>query len=164
MRTEDQQLIRRIADYERLASILWIVLGVLQVCMVWTAVAGIWNIVAGFSRRDLPRRIRELDPTIPKAYESITQLVILGVVNLVLGAFVGVFFVAFDFYIRDKVLANTHLFDRIAQPSGDAPLPPVPVPVADGLDQQLRALAKLRDDGVITEEDFSRKKQNILGL
>jgi hypothetical protein len=32
------------------------------------------------------------------------------------------------------------------------------------LDQQLRALAKLRDDGVITEEDFTAKKKALLGL
>ena len=32
------------------------------------------------------------------------------------------------------------------------------------LDQQLRTLAKLKEDGVITEEEFSAKKKALLGL
>jgi len=31
-------------------------------------------------------------------------------------------------------------------------------------DKQLRTLAKLREDGVITQEDFERKKREILGF
>jgi hypothetical protein len=92
-------------------------------------------------------------------------LVIIGVINLVLGGFIGVLFVGFDFYIRDKVLTNAHIFTGAVQPSGSTSPSLVPVPVvAGGFDQHLRALAKLRDDGVITEEDFGRKKKEILGL
>lgn len=109
MQTEEQHLIRRIADYERLSCIFWFVLGVIQICMLWTAIAGVWNIIASITRWKLPDRIRQQDPTIPKTYESITQLVIVGIVNVVLGGFIGVIFIAFDFYIRDKVLTNSHL-------------------------------------------------------
>ena len=42
-------------------------------------------------------------------------------------------------------------------------LPLSPAPPQD-LEQQLRALAKLRDDGVITKEDFDAKKKALLGL
>lgn len=166
MQTEEQHLIRRIADYERLSCIFWIVLGVIQICMLWTAIAGVWNIIASITRWKLPDRIRQRDPTIPKTYESITQLVIIGIVNVVLGAFIGVIFIAFDFYIRDKVLTNSHLFTGVVQPSADTPSSiPIPVPVAtSSFDHQLRTLAKLRDDGVISEEDFGRKKKEILGL
>ncbi|MGH7979587.1 MAG: superinfection immunity protein [Limisphaerales bacterium] len=42
---------------------------------------------------------------------------------------------------------------------------PVPAAVATiGFEEQLRTLAKLRDDGVITEEDFGEKKRELLGL
>ena len=166
MQTEEQNLIRRIAEYERLSCIFWIVLGVIQICFLWTAIAGVWNIIAGISSWKLPDRIRQRDPTIPTDYESITGLVIIGIVNGVLGAFIGVIFVAFDFYIRDKVLTNTHLFTGVVPLSGDTSSPPlIPVLVAaGGFDQQLRTLAKLRDDGVITEEDFGRKKKEILEL
>lgn len=166
MQGEDQNLVRRLADYERMSGIFWIVLGAVQICLLVTALAGMWNIYAGVTRMKAAKRILERDPAIPAAFESIGQLVIIGVINLVLGGLVGVLFVGFDFFIRDKVLTNAHLFTGAVQPSGGA-LPPslVPAPVvAGGFDQQLRTLAKLRDEGVITEEDFGRKKKEILGL
>jgi hypothetical protein len=49
-----------------------------------------------------------------------------------------------------------------AQPFSVAP-PPLPTQPQD-LDQQLRTLAKLRDDGVITEDDFNAKKKALLGI
>jgi hypothetical protein len=165
MQTEEQNLVRRLADYQRTSGILWIVLGAVQVCLVVTALAGAWNIYAGITRMKASKRILERDPAIPGEFESIAQLVIIGVINLVLGGFIGVLFVGFDFYIRDKVLTNAHIFTGAVQPSGSTSPSLVPVPVvAGGFDQHLRALAKLRDDGVITEEDFGRKKKEILGL
>lgn len=165
MQTEEQNLVRRLADYLRTSGVLWIVLGAVQVCLVVTALAGAWNIYAGITRMKASKRILERDPAIPSEFESIAQLVIIGVINLVLGGFIGLVFVGFDFYIRDKVLTNAYIFTGAVQSSASTPpfLAPVPV-VAGGFDQQLRTLAKLRDDGVITEEDFGRKKKEILGL
>jgi hypothetical protein len=93
-------------------------------------------------------------------------LVIIGIINLLLGGFIGVVLVGFDFYIREKVLTNSHLFTGVAQASDGASLPPqAPIGLGEsGFDHQLRTLAKLREDGVITDEDFSRKKKEILGL
>ena len=39
---------------------------------------------------------------------------------------------------------------------------PPPEPEADPV-QQLRELAKLRDDGILTEEEFAAEKRKILG-
>jgi hypothetical protein len=164
--TEDQHFIRRIAEYERLSSIFWFVLGMIQICLLVTAIAGVWNIFVSISRWKLANRIRQQDPTVPEAYGSTTPYVIIGLVNLLLGAVIGVIIVAFDFYIRDKVLTNARLFTGVGQQSGDTLSPPL-IPVAataSGFDQQLRILAKLRDDGVITEDDFGRKKREILGF
>ena len=46
----------------------------------------------------------------------------------------------------------------------DAP-PPAPAPAAPEVDTvaQLRELAKLRDDGILTDEEFSAEKRKILG-
>jgi hypothetical protein len=46
----------------------------------------------------------------------------------------------------------------------DAP-PPAPAPAAPEVDTvaQLRELAKLRDDGILTEEEFAAEKRKILG-
>ena len=46
----------------------------------------------------------------------------------------------------------------------DAP-PPAPAPAAPEVDTvaQLRELAKLRDDGILTDEEFAAEKRKILG-
>ena len=46
---------------------------------------------------------------------------------------------------------------------------PNPVPVSTSthsqdFDQQLRRLAKLKDDGIISQDDFDRKKNQLLGM
>jgi len=107
----DGHTLRRIAEYERIAAILWICLGACQVLMVVTIIAGAWNIYAGWSRLKLPDMIRARDRRIPALYENnVAQLVVIGVLNLVLGGMIGVVFVGFDFIIRDMVLRNRHLF------------------------------------------------------
>jgi hypothetical protein len=47
---------------------------------------------------------------------------------------------------------------QYAEPEPQAPPPPAEDPV-----QQLRELAKLRDDGILTEEEFAAEKRKILG-
>jgi hypothetical protein len=41
--------------------------------------------------------------------------------------------------------------------------PPPPAEPAEDPVQQLRELAKLRDDGILTEEEFAAEKRKILG-
>lgn len=113
----DEVLLARIADYERISAILWLILGIIQVLMIITIIAGIWNIYAATTRFAMSPRIRARDPGVPAAYEgNLVQLVILGALNFFLGAGFGVLFVIFDFYIRDTVLKNRRLFDSVAAP------------------------------------------------
>jgi GYF domain 2 len=121
----DEVLIRRLADFERVSGIVWIVLGALQIALIYTAIAGVWNIIAGILRLTKVKMIKGRSRYIPQEYEPIRGLVVIAIVNLLLGGLIGLVFVAFDFYIRDKVLANRHLFNRNgAGPvlSGDIPL------------------------------------------
>lgn len=108
----DATLLRRLYDYERLSGILWTVLGVVQILSVVLIIAGIWNIFAGKSRLKAAKRIAEHDKYIPVAYEEITGLVVIGLINLLFGGWIGLLFVAFDFYIRDLLLKNKHLFGQ----------------------------------------------------
>jgi hypothetical protein len=109
---QDADLIRRIADYERISGILWIVLGAIQILTLVGIIAGIWNIFAGRSRLKLSPFISARDASVPEAYESMSGLVIIGVINVLVGGFIGVAFIAFDFYIRDLVLSNARLFNQ----------------------------------------------------
>lgn len=45
-----------------------------------------------------------------------------------------------------------------------APQEAAPAPAQDDLTTQLESLQKLKDEGILTEEEFSAKKKQILGL
>lgn len=114
----DEQVLERIAGYERVSAILWFCLGGMQLLAgaidgfkIALIVAGVWNIHAASTHLKLPDRIRARSPGIPAMYEKqVTQLIIIGVLNLVLGGVIGVAFVVFDFIIRGIVLRHRALF------------------------------------------------------
>ena len=109
-------IIRRIHDWEHLSSILWIVLGAIQI-VAGLALAGVptmvgvYNVVGGIQSRKLLRRILNRDTTIPDEYQPVVWMVIVGIVNLCLGGVIGIGLTIFDFVIRDKVLSNRQLFN-----------------------------------------------------
>ena len=105
-----QYEVNRLADMEKASGIIWICIAILQICAVYTMFAGIWNLVAGISRFGIATKLRAKDPEIPALYQSTAQLIVLAIVNLILGGVIGLLAVAFDFYIRDQVLKNSHLF------------------------------------------------------
>ena len=51
-------IVRRIADYEKVSGILFIILGIIQCLTIFGAIAGVWNILAGWSRIQASRLIR----------------------------------------------------------------------------------------------------------
>jgi uncharacterized membrane protein len=102
--------IQQIADYERISGYVWIVLGVIQIVTVIGIIAGIWNVFAGWTRLKIVPNILARNADIPESFEGISGLVIIGILNAVLGGVIGLIFVAFDFFVRDKVLSNRHLF------------------------------------------------------
>jgi Family of unknown function (DUF5362) len=108
--TPEQTLIRRLSEYVKWSGIAWIILGAIQILTVVAALAGVWNIFAGITRIRTGKAIKARSALVPAAFEGITGLVIIGIINLVLGGFVGVILVGVDFFLRDKVLTNAHLF------------------------------------------------------
>lgn len=118
--TAPEATVRRIADYERVSGILWIVIGIFQCLTLVGIIAGVWNIFAGISRIRAVPIILQRDSRIPAAFEGIGQLIVIGLINLFLGGVIGVLFVIFDFVIRDMVLRNRHLFEIAIPPSDRA--------------------------------------------
>ena len=105
--------IRRLADYQRISGVLWIVLGIVQLLSVYGIIAGLWNIPVGIGRLRQATRIRASDETIPAAFEGVVGLVVIGVINLILGGVIGVIVVGLDFWIRDRVLKHRGLFTEV---------------------------------------------------
>jgi len=108
--TNTDNLIRRIADYERISGALWLGIAIIQILTIFGIIAGIWNIYAAITRFGVAKQIRAKHPGIPKTFEPITGLIVIGLINLIFGGVIGLVFVGFDFYIRDKVLTNAQLF------------------------------------------------------
>ncbi len=53
---------------------------------------------------------------------------------------------------------------KVARPEEPPVFPPPALVSIQHTEQQLRSLAKLRDEGVITPEDFEAKKRSLLGI
>lgn len=118
-----EHIIQTICTYERLSAIFWIILGIFQILTIlffyiFGPIVGIWNIFAAISSLKLIPRIKARDPQIPAIYRGVIGLILIGLINLFLGGFIGVFFVLFDFYIRHIVLSNSHLFTGVPAASG----------------------------------------------
>jgi hypothetical protein len=110
LETPEQTLVRRLSEYVRWSGIAWIILGAIQILTLFAALAGVWNIFAGITRIRTGKAIKARSALVPAAFQGIAGLVIIGIINLVLGGFVGVILVGVDFFLRDKVLTNAHLF------------------------------------------------------
>ena len=108
----NEATIRRIAEYERISAIVWAVIAFLQIISVVAIIAGIWNAYASYTRFRLIPYIEARNKHVPASFESITGLVIIGLINLFLGGVIGVVGVVMDFVVRDYVLRNRHAFDR----------------------------------------------------
>lgn len=108
----EEVFLKRVSDYERISGILWLCLAAIQIISLVGIVAGVWNVFAAMSRFSASKRILRRDRLIPKDYEGVTQLIIIAAVNFFFGGVIGVVFVAFDFYIRDLILKNAHIFNQ----------------------------------------------------
>jgi hypothetical protein len=108
---DSENTIRRLADYERVSGVLWIVLGIIQCLTIVLIIAGIWNIFGGRSRLKMSGRIRERDSGVPSAYRGIGGLILMLIINLIFGGVIGVVLVIFDFVVRDQVLSHAYLFE-----------------------------------------------------
>jgi Protein of unknown function (DUF2510) len=113
----DDALTRGLASYEQTTGWVWIAIGVIQVILLITIIAGAWNIYVGINRRKLAPRIERRDPYIPATFEPLTGYIISGILNFLLGGVLGVALVGLDLYVRDQLLQNRQLFAAGAVPA-----------------------------------------------
>lgn len=109
----------KLRRYEVLSGVLWLVVGALQVAFLYTAAAGVWNIVNAIIRLRSVKNIRAGNPEVVPWYDGRkTSLIIFAVVNIVLGAAVGVVLVLFDCWVRNYALKNKGAFTGVSVASG----------------------------------------------
>lgn len=109
--SEPERVAMKLRRCELASGILWLILGVVQVVLVYTAAAGLWNIVNSILRLRSLRNLRAGNPEVVPWYDGRkTMIIIFAVVNIVLGGVVGVALAAFDWWVRDYALKNRAAF------------------------------------------------------
>lgn len=107
-----EQVAGRIKRCELVSGILWLIIGAIQLIVVWTAAAGLWNIINAIIRLRSVKNIQAGNPNVVPWYDGRRNwLIAFAVVNLVLGGVVGILLVAFDWWVRDFVLKNREVFE-----------------------------------------------------
>jgi hypothetical protein len=118
-------IVDRIARYVRVSGLLWFAFGVIQIVAgvgfafaagltLTLVICGIWNVVAATSRLNSVMLIKARDNKVPRDWEGIAGLLVVGVVNLLIGGVIGVVFVVFDFVVRSLILRHRALFNATA--------------------------------------------------
>lgn len=117
--TAAEQIAARIRKCEVISGILWLIIGIVQLILVWTAAAGVWNIFFSIMRLRSVKNIQAGNSELVQWYDGRKNwLIAFAIVNLVLGGVIGVFLVAFDWWVRDYVLKNKAAFE--SEPSQSA--------------------------------------------
>lgn len=107
------EMAARIAGQARLAGILWIVVGALQILGCVTLIAGGWNLAIGVRQLTFVSRICPGNPEVPARFERELGLLIAGIlINLLLGGVLPALLCLLDLYIRDQVLARRSFFEQ----------------------------------------------------
>ena len=156
--TDKQYQANRLAGYERTSAILWIIISILQILSVYLIIAGIWNLFSAFSSFKLEKKILNRDADIPQVYESITELVIIAIVNVVFGGIIGVVLVGFDFWIRQEILTHHDIFDNTENLDTNN----LTTAMVSNNYEQLEKLYELKQKGVLTDEEYAEAKSRLL--
>lgn len=112
----------RVQRKAKTAGVLWLIIGIVQVCLIFagvfpTAAVGAWNIYNAVVRLRNVKNITPGNSSVVKYYDDQkTGLIILAVVNLILGGIVGAFLAAYELHTRQYVLDNAGAFDPAAAP------------------------------------------------
>lgn len=103
---------QKLSQMENTAAIVWLIIGIIQLITTIGFIVGIWNIVVSIKRFKYAKSLTENQPPVYNTYaNSQTTLIIFGVLNLFLGAVIGVAGVGYDFYIRSYVMKNKELYE-----------------------------------------------------
>ncbi len=112
---QKQAVAAEVSRRENITAIVWLVIGIVQVLTCAGIIAGAWNIynaTTHFKARD--NALKRWN-TVPQSYESMNNLIIGLVVNVLLGGVFSALWCIYDFTLRDYAMANREAFDQPVQ-------------------------------------------------
>ena len=156
--TDKQYQANRLSGYERTSAILWIAISVFQILSIYLIIAGIWNLISALNSFKLEKKILNRSADIPQIYESITELIIIAIVNVLFGGIIGVILVGFDFWIRQEILTHRDIFDNTSGIDIDKTTTNVSISNYE----EFEKLYELKQKGVLTDEEYAKAKSHLL--
>lgn len=108
----EELVVAKVRRYVLFSGIVWLLLGIVQICFIYTAASGVWNVF--FAVRELRNRknITAGNAAVVSYFDGQkVPILIAGAVNLFLGAVVGVVFAIFDWSMREYVLKHRSAFE-----------------------------------------------------
>ncbi|MBR5515200.1 MAG: hypothetical protein IKU52_03245 [Clostridia bacterium] len=112
MNNDLSRVTKTLSEREKIAAIIWLIIGILQVCSCVFCISGGWNIYASITRFKQSKAVLTPWPGIVNAYDSwIKNIIICLVINIVFGGVIGAAGCLYDiFLVRDHVLKNKQVF------------------------------------------------------
>lgn len=102
----------RVRQREKAVSIIWIVIGAVQLFFGVAAIAGIWNIINAILCLLNTSTILPGNAAVVDYFKSrLVPLIIAAIINLIIGGVIGVFLAGYELYIRKIVLDNKCVFE-----------------------------------------------------
>ena len=106
-----QQMFKQLSEKENIAFIIALILGIIQCLSFAGIIAGVWNIIVAVQRQKLSKNILNMPSGLMRVYEnSLTNIIIGGVINFLFGGVIGVALAVYDYFTRDFVLKNPDVF------------------------------------------------------
>lgn len=108
-----EMAVKRVKLWELISSFAWILLGLIQLFFVYTALAGVWNIVNAVIRLCSIKNITLQNPEVVPYFTTKRKpyLIAFALANLILGAFVGLILVGIDWVNVRYVEKNKWAFE-----------------------------------------------------
>lgn len=102
---------RKLSEYEKMSGVVWLVIGIIQICTLIGIICGIWNIIVSISRLKYANELLNKPTGITEKYENqLTEIIIIMVLNIFLGAIIGVVGSVIDLFVRNYVIENKNIF------------------------------------------------------
>ena len=110
-----QKAANELSEKEKLAAIIWLIIGILQCCSIVLFVVGAWNIYAAITRFKQAKAVLNPWPGLVNAYDKWqTNIMINIIINLVFGGMIGVVGGLCDlFVVRSYVMKNKDIFNEV---------------------------------------------------
>lgn len=156
-------VLKNISKKEKIGAIIWLVLATIQILLgiifieyYWvTLIIGVWNLINGIIRITRAEKIEERKDTLVEEYEkNLVNLIIFLIVNIFVGGLIGVIGVIYDFITRNYVLSNKDIILGNVSANYSS---------SNNKYEDLEKLMKLKEQGILTDEEFKKEKTKIMG-